>query len=155
MYYLRNINNKFDEISREKYVDNFFDDDGEMISWRTRELILSNDIHKQSIVVREHRTNDEEFLDDTIEVGNYLSSDAYDYFSYILRNYDNVTIILCQLYHTTSNYTIIFDNYITNSDKLKVYIAKNCTDRKDICGYKYTEYINDYEQRCDFKKTLN
>lgn len=32
MYYLRNINNKFDEISRKEYVDNVIDDDDEMIS---------------------------------------------------------------------------------------------------------------------------
>jgi hypothetical protein len=155
MYYLRNINNKFDEISRKEYVDNVIDDDGEMISWQTRELILSNDIHKQSIVLREHRTNDEEFLDDTIKVGNCLSNEAYDYLSYILRNYDNVTIMLYQVYQTASDYTIIFDNYITNSDKLNEYIAKNHIDREDICGYKYIEYVNDHEQRCDFKKILN
>ena len=137
MYYLRNINNKFDEVSRKEYVDNIFDDDGETITWQTRELILSNDIHKQSIILREYRTNDEEFLDDTIEVGNYLSSEAYDYFSYIFRNYDNVTIML---YHP---------------DKLNEYIGENHIDREDICGYKYTEYVNNHEQRCDFKKILN
>lgn len=155
MYYLRNINNKFDEVSRKEYVDNIFDDDGETITWQTRELILSNDIHKQSIILREYRTNDEEFLDDTIEVGNYLSSEAYDYFSYIFRNYDNVTIMLYQVYQTASDYTIIFDNYITNPDKLNEYIGENHIDREDICGYKYTEYVNNHEQRCDFKKILN
>ena len=129
MYYLRNINNKFDEISRKEYVDNVIDDDGEMISWQTRELILSNDIHKQSIVLREHRTNDEEFLDDTIKVGNCLSNEAYDYLSYILRNYDNVTIMLYQVYQTASDYTIIFDNaeeiVFGNAKTIKIYVDIN------------------------------
>ena len=63
--------------------------------------------------------------------------------------------MLYQVYQTASDYTIIFDNYITNPDKLNEYIGENHIDREDICGYKYTEYVNNHEQRCDFKKILN
>ena len=42
---------------------------------------------------------------------NAISNEAYDYLIKELNNHDNVTVFWSQVYGTTSNYIIVYDNF--------------------------------------------
>lgn len=137
IYSYRNIKNEYEKISVETHTDDLEFDD-EVINENNKEVIVINKEHKQSIIFHEYRFEDEEYLDDTCEIPNHISTSAYNYICNILNNNDNITVFWSQVYQTTSDYTIIYGKYITDGDECRRYLEDHST-----FGYKYLDILED------------
>lgn len=145
MYKFRNIINDFDVLSYEEknyeYIDNDISENCE-----DRIKIIYNQYHRQSIIFCEYRFEGEKHLNDVADIPNYISSNAYDYICNVLNNNDDITVFWSQVYGTTSDYVIIYNNYFTSFEEYKSYISNNL----NFTNYKYKEYKNGEVKKCNF-----
>ena len=149
-YYYRNISNTYKKISERSYI-NILDEECQE---NVREVVVVNEKHKQSIIFHEHRFDGEKLLDDVCYIPNYISESAYKYICHVLNKHNNVTVIWSQAYGTTSDYTIIYDNYFTNIKQCEEYI-ENLKSNKSVLEYKYAEILKDGTcMKCDEKEII-
>lgn len=139
IYYYNNIKNEYEKISVETYTDNVDFGDDEIIKENNKEVVVINKKHKQSIIFHEYRFEDEEYLDDTCKIPNYISTSAYNYICNVLNNNDNITVFWSQVYQTTSDYTIIYGKYITDGEECRKYLEEHNT----LSYYKYLDILED------------
>lgn len=141
---LRNVFHDFEEISFREYKEQV-QFGGEDIEENNREAVYVNKEHKQSIIFHEYRYKGEEKLKDISTMPNYISESAYDYICKILNSTDNVTVLWSQIYGTTSDYTIIYNNYLTNEEE-----CLNHIENFNGCGsYKYVEVVEGVCYKCE------
>ena len=109
-----------------------------------REVILINEKHHQSIIFHEYRDADEPQLYDVCDIANCTNDKAYTYLCNVLNTTDNVTVFWSQIFGTTSDYRIIYDNYFTDGEECRNYLEQNY----DYCFYKYVEILGNECRKC-------
>ena len=150
----RNINNKFvsyDDVQSEFIYETEFDGEEEF-TYKTEERYrwYFNEENNNSIMFSEYRYEDEEHLSDVSLIPNYISESAYNYICNVLNNNKNITVVWSQVYGTTSDYIIIYDNIDIKSKKEVDEYIKNAKMQSKDSSYKYTEIKNGIVRKCNF-----
>ena len=108
---LRNYPNSFEIIDADvnKRLE-YFEEDEEPVEITYYKGIYKDNIKNNVLHLTQIRYEDEE-TDDMDIVVNAISNEAYDYLIKELNNHNNVTVFWSQVYGTTSDYIIVFDNF--------------------------------------------
>lgn len=98
------------------------------------EMFINAENH-QTIILKEIRYDGEEHLDSIIDVINRLPLAPYGYLSDVLNKESEITVLVSQVFGTTSDYIIIHGEYFTDINECEKFIEKY----NDIHHYKYVD----------------
>lgn len=131
---LRNYPNSFEIIDADvnKQLE-YYEEDEEPVEITYYEGIYKDNIKNNVLHLTQIRYEDEE-TDDMDIVVNAISNEAYDYLIKELNNHNNVTVFWSQVYGTTSDYIIVYDNFGEDCLYDIDYLYELF---KQDCGYKY------------------
>lgn len=119
---LRNLNNDYVLIGKSKTVETntesqeWLYEDGsvaEVEKFDLKETTLTETYYDEennnTIILKEYRYEDEEFLDDVRDIVNSITEEPYDFVIDYLNKFKGVTVIWSQVWGTTSDYIICTD----------------------------------------------
>lgn len=141
---LRNLNNDYVLIGKSKTVETnvekqeYLNEDGSVAGFDKfdlKETTLTETYYDEennnTIILKEYRYEDEEFLDDVRDIVNSIKEEPYDFVIDYLNKFKGVTVIWSQVWGTTSDYIICTD---CDAREGEYWLRKN-----DALGkYKYT-----------------
>lgn len=108
---LRNYPNSFEIVDADvnKQLE-YYEEDEEPVEITYYKGIYKDNIKNNVLHLTQIRYEDEE-TDDMDIVINAISNEAYDYLIKELNNHNNITVFWSQVYGTTSDYIIVYDNF--------------------------------------------
>ena len=111
---LRNYPNSFEIIDADVHKESeYFDEDEDHIEVTYYKGIYKDNIKNNTLILTQIRYENEKVEDMDIVI-NAISNEAYSYLINELNHNDNVTVFWDQVYGTTSDYIIVYDNFGEN-----------------------------------------